>query len=124
MKKYFLIAVVGLLLLTGCGKNQVVCSADLSESGVSMKISLVGDLDGDKITKVSYEYEFKDSATAEQYCSLVKLTYANAQCSGSKITIPDAASMLEEQMDQKVVGMTKAEFIEFAQKDSTGVTCK
>ena len=90
-----------------------------------MKVSLVGELDGsNKVTKVSYEYEFKDAATAEQYCSLVKLTYADAQCSGSKITIPDASSMLEEQMDQKVVGMTKAEFIEFAQKDATGVTCK
>jgi len=125
MKKYFLIAVVGVLLLTGCGKsNQVVCSASLEEGGLSMKVALVGTLENDKISKVAYEYEFKDSATAEQYCSLIKLSYPDAQCSGSKITIPDATGMLETGTDKKVIGMTKDEFISFAKADSTGVTCK
>ena len=124
MKKYFLIAVVALLLLTGCGKKQVVCSADMEESGVSMKVSLIGELDSaDKITKVSYEYEFSDSTTADQYCALIKLAYSDATCSGKKITIADATSLLEED-GEKVVGMTKDEFITKAKSESSQVTCK
>lgn len=125
MKKYFLIAVVALVLLVGCGnKNQVTCTASMSEGGISMKVSVIADLDSDnKVTKVAYEYDFGDSKTAEQYCSLIQLSYKDAQCSGSKITIPDATSMLEES-GQKVVGMTKDEFVKFAQSESTGVTCK
>ena len=125
MKKYFLFAVVSLLLLTGCGKKQVVCSAKVEEAGVSMNVSLIGELDSaDKITKVSYEYEFSDATTADQYCSLIKLAYADAKCSGKTITIEDATAMLEEEGDEKIVGMSKDDFIATAQKESKDVTCK
>ena len=125
MKKYFLIAVVGILLLTGCGKsNQVTCTTSMEQGGISMKVSVIADLDGsEKVTKVAYEYDFGDAKSAESYCSLIKLSYSDAQCSGSKITIPDATSMLEEG-GKKVVGMTKDEFINYAKADSTNVTCK
>ena len=124
MKKYFLIAVVGLLLLTGCGKNQVVCSMSLEEGGISMKNSIIGELDSaNKITKVSAEYEFNDATTAESYCSLIKLSFSDATCSGKKITIPDASTMLEDE-ETKIVGLTKEEFITFATAEGEGVTCK
>ena len=125
MKKYFLIAVVGILLLTGCGKsNQVTCTTSMEEGGLKMQVSVIADLDDSgKVAKVAYEYDFGDSKTAEQYCSLIQLSYSDAKCSGSKITIPDATSMLEEG-GQKVVGMTKDEFINYAKAESTSVTCK
>lgn len=125
MKKYFLFAIVALLLLTGCGKKQVVCSAKLEEAGVSMNVSLIGELDAsDKITKVSYEYEFSDSTTADQYCALIKLAYSDAKCSGKKIIIEDATAMLEEEGEEKVVGMSKDDFIAKAKSESNDVTCK
>ena len=62
MKKYFLFAVVALLLLTGCGKKQVVCSATEEEGGVKVTESIIGELDSsDKITKVSMEMEYPDT---------------------------------------------------------------
>ena len=125
MKKYFLIAVVSILLLTGCGKNsQVVCSAELEEGGLYMKVSLVGTLEKDKISKVAYEYEFKDSSTVEQNCKLIQQMYPDAKCSGKKITIPDATGMLANGNDRKIIGMTRDEFISFAKSDSMDVTCK
>ena len=66
MKKYFLLAVVGLLLLTGCGKNQVVCTISAEQDGMKMTESIIGELDGDnKVTKVSMEYEYNDAVTYE-----------------------------------------------------------
>lgn len=125
MKKYFLIAVVGILLLTGCGKSkQVTCTTSMKEGGISMQVSIIADLDdSEKVTKVAAEYDFGDSKTAEQYCSLIKLSYSDAQCSGSKITIPDATSMLGSG-STKVIGMTKDEFVTYAKADSQNVTCK
>ena len=126
MKKYFLIAGVALLLLTGCGKKQVVCTMTEEEGGQKATASIIGELDSsDKITKVSYEMEFSDATYAEQYCALVKLAAPDAKCNGKKIVIDDATSMLEEDdSDKKLVGMTKDEFITYAKSSSSEVTCK
>ena len=126
MKKYFLIAGVALLLLTGCGKKQVVCTMTQEESGQKMTANIIGTLDADdKVTKVSYEMEFSDATYAESYCSLVKLSGMEVKCDGKKIVIDDATSMLEDEDDeQKLVGMTKDEFITYAKGASSEVTCK
>ena len=96
-----------------------------TQDGTTLKVSLIGELDAsDKITKVSYEYEFSDSTTADQYCALIKLAYADAKCSGKKIIIEDATAMLEEEGEEKVVGMSKDDFIAKAKSESNDVTCK
>jgi len=124
MKKYFLLAVVGLLLLTGCGKNQVVCTISAEENGMKVTESIIGELDGDnKVTKVSMEYEYDDAETVKQLCEIVKISFPEAECSGKKIILPDAAAMLEDE-ETKLVGLTKEEFITYATSEGEGVTCK
>ena len=125
MKKYFLFAIVALLLLTGCGKKQVVCSATEEEGGVKVTESIIGDLDSsDKITKVSMEMEYPDTDTAKTNCESAKSVFGDkVSCSGKKIVIDDATAFLGDQ--DTIVGLTKDEFITlFTSTNEAEVTCK
>ena len=103
--------------------DKVTCSITSTEDGVTMKLSLVGHLDNSgKINKLSYEYEFKDNATANTYCGTMKEMYSGTECTGNKIVIPDATSIQEEN-GESVVGMTKEEFITSAKKDDSSAIC-
>ncbi len=135
MKKIFTLFVCALVLVlvTGCGKNQVVCTATMEEAGQSMKAEVVAEFDGDdKVKSIEMSYELSDEKTAETYCSLFKLFTTSGEnvevdCSGKKITIKGLESIDMDSEDEadKIVGKTKAEFIELMEKDEEAkFTCK
>ena len=137
MKKYFLVVFCALLLfvVTGCGnKNQVVCKATMTESGITMNAEVIGDLDNDnKIKDVTVVYDLNNSETADQYCSLFKMfedseNGVSVSCSGSKVTIKGLSSMdISDDDEDKVIGLTKEEFIKKAteeNEDGINFTCK
>ena len=136
MKKYCLMAFCALLLLvvTGCGnKNQVVCTASINEAGMNIKAEVTGELDKDnKIASVIVSYDLGSKETANQYCQLFKLSEnadkgIKVNCSGSKVTIEGLASMDMDSKEDKVIGLTKDEFIKKAtETEEAGVkfTCK
>ena len=68
MKKYLLIGVVGLLLLTGCGgkKADITCTASLDQAGIKMDGTYYAYLTDGKVSKVEMEIKFEDEATAKE----------------------------------------------------------
>ena len=131
MKKYFSIfcCIALLFIVIGCSKkNQVVCTQTQTENGVTIKGEVVVDFDNnDKLTDATAIYDLSDKAAADQYCSLFKIM-ENADkdikidCSGTKITIKGFANMDSSDDEEKIVGMTKAEFIQ--KMEAEKMTCK
>lgn len=132
MKKTIVVlCLMALLLVTsGCGKNQIVCSKTVTEDGQKMSVDVTLDLDNDeKVTNASLTYDFGDKESAEQYCSIFKIALDESNkdkivCSGSKVTIKDMDAFDEDETEdsEKMVGQTKKEVIETATKE--GYTCK
>ena len=46
------------IVLTGCGDKTVVCSGDITESGVTANVKVTGDFASNKLTKQTIEMEF------------------------------------------------------------------
>ena len=134
MKKslLLLLGVLMLVVVTGCGKkNQVTCSASMSEGGVDMKAEVVADFDkDDKLTDATITYDVSDSKTAETYCALFKLMEdadkgITVSCSGSKITITGYANIDSSEDEETIIGVTKEEFKKKMQEnDEQKFTCK
>ena len=130
MKKYFLVVLCMVLLfaVTGCGKKQVKCSRSFTEDGMTMTGEVIADLDGsDKITDVTIVYDIGDQKTADAYCGLMKLGIDESKgqsvsCSGTKITIKGLDSFEETEDSEKIIGITKDEFVKLAEEDE--FTCK
>ena len=132
MKKYFLVVFCAalLFLVSGCGKkNQVVCTQTQTEDGVTIKGEVVVDFDkDDKLTDATASYELSDKATADKYCSLFKLMEdadkgIKIECSGSKVIIKGFAKVdSEDEEDEKMIGMSKADFIKKMADEE--MTCK
>ena len=137
MKKCFLFVFCALLLfvVTGCGnKNQVTCTGEMTEDGVTMKAEVIGEFDkDDKLTTVTMIEDLGDKEKADQLCAMYNAFASqmpegvSVSCSGSKVTIKGYEKMDEDEEsdDEKMVGMTKDEFKAAIEKDSEGkVTCK
>ena len=129
MKKYFLVVFCGalLFLLAGCSsKNQVVCTVEETEGGITMKGEVLVDFDkNDKLTDATATYDVGDKKTADQYCSFLKLMEdkekgIEVSCSGTKITIKGFAKIDDE--DEKMVGMSKEDFLKKAKEEN--MSCK
>lgn len=135
MKKYLLVVFGALLLVTGCGKkNQVVCTASMSEGGMNMEAEVVGELDKDnKISSVTVTYDLKDKSTADSYCSLFKMATnsekgVSVECSGTKVIMKGLEGLdTDSDEEDKVIGLTKEEFIKKAtetEEEGVKFTCK
>lgn len=46
------------IVLTGCGKKSLTCSGDMTESGITAGVKVVGDFENDKLVKNNIEMEF------------------------------------------------------------------
>ena len=133
MKKYLFLIPVLLLVLTGCGKKQVVCTAKVDEGGQKFEGKIVGTLKDDKIDSVSVSMKFDDEETAKQMCSLFELANSFAEkeedkvdfkCKGKEITLNSLEAMDSSLDDTKLIGITADEFIELITKNSPETTCK
>ena len=131
MKKYLLIALLVVLSfgIAGCSKkNQVVCTQTETQNGITIKGEVIVDFDkDDKLTDATAVYDVSDKTTAEQYCSFMKLMEDAAKgvkvdCSGTKITINGFAQVDSEEDEEKIVGMSKTDFIEKMKAED--MTCK
>ncbi len=117
MKKYFFVVFFALLVvLVGCGnKNQVKCTGEMNEGGMTIKAEVVADLDGDnKVKDATIVYDLGDETTATTYCSFFKLMEDKEKgieisCSGSKITIKGYAQV--DEGEEKLAGSTKDDFV-------------
>ena len=123
MKKLFLVGVVGLLLLTGCGskKGDVVCSGKMNESGVSIEANYYGYLTEGKISRLDVEMVFTDKETADTMCTYMKQSASSlgigVSCSGKTVTIENF-----EKTTAGLSGMSKDDFVSAMQQQ--GLTCK
>lgn len=120
MKKYLLVGVVGLLLLTGCGgkKADIVCTASLDQAGIKMDGTYYGYLTDGKVSKVEMEIKFEDEATAKLMCSALQQENeegTTVKCDGKTIT-----AVAEK--GGEFAGKTKEEFVKAV--EATGMKCK
>ena len=125
MKKSFLIIfmVVILLVVTGCGNNQVKCSGEYNESNVNIVADIIADLDkDDKVASAKMIFDLKDDESANLVCDTYKKLMeekdgVTVTCSGSKITIDGYTNL-----DKELLGVSKEEFIKGM--ESQKFTCK
>ena len=137
MKKYYvMIFCIALLFVTGCGNGkQVACSKTETIEGVSATGTIIGELDAnDKVVGASMAYEFADKESATKYCDMMKgllelsknlgesTGKASIDCSGSKITIKGFEELEGDDEEDKVIGLSKDEFVQKATEE--GYTCK
>ncbi len=128
MKKGVLLGLASLFILTGCG-NKVVCTGKMDEAGMKATAKITATIKSDKVSKVSAAITFDDKQTAETYCGLIK-AFATAgdedmdiKCSGKTMNIGNYAAFAGAEDDEKIIGMSKADFIKAMEKED-GVKCK
>ena len=128
-KKIGALAVVSTLVLTGCGKKTVTCSATQEDGGEKMTTEVVGTLKSNKIDSVKAKITFEKEETAKTYCSFLGLASTaddgskiDIKCDGKSITISNYEKL---DSSDKIIGLTKDEFIS-KMKESGGdkVSCK
>ncbi len=132
MKKGIVFLVASLLLLSACGKKEVVCSGKIEEDGKTYEVRITGTLDNNKVSAVKASMIFGDTETADQFCSIMSLANSFAEddskkidykCDGTTLTIENYQNMADSE-DESPIGKTKEEFIELMTKDSDDkVTC-
>lgn len=134
MKKVAFVLVAGLLIFTGCGNkdnNKIVCSGTREEEGQEIKLEVTATLKDKKIDKVSASMEFDKEESATAMCSI--FTFANQlatdekdkidfKCDGSKIIFNDYTSMIADDDDLQIVGLSKDDFIKVMENEK--LSCK
>ena len=142
-KKYFLgliVSVFGLVLLTGCGggsSNKVTCTADLKEGDTKYGTAeIIAELDGsDKVKSATMTMNIDDEKMAQQVYGMFTLMNSfaendsqkiDAKLDGKKITIKNLeAYMSQNESGEKLIGMSKADFIKAMEEDESMKTvCK
>lgn len=131
MKKTLVMVFGALLLvsLTGCGnKNQIKCTAEQTQSGITMKSEVTAELDSnDKIKSVSAAIDFGSKEMASAMCTMYNSAPEeglSVSCDGSKMKINDFEKYVSADSDSeaKIVGISKDEFKKGM--ESQGYTCK
>ncbi len=86
MKKIGFIALVfGVLLITGCGGNKVVCSGTEKMDQTKIEMKVIGKVKSDKVVSVSNERTFADENEAKTYCEGLKRVNDAALSDDAKI---------------------------------------
>lgn len=122
--------VISSILLCGCesSKNKVVCVGKVVDDGYEMTMRITAKLKDDKVTNATATMTFNDEDTAQAVCGFLNIqTSTNEvdtyECKGNKITIKDFSKVKETSENDKIIGITKEEFINKMTEDE-GVTCK
>lgn len=132
MRKFAFLFVVGLFLLSGCGSkgNQVVCTGTQEEDGQKVEMKVVADLKDDKVSAVSATMKLDSEEMAQTLCGFLGLANSMAEsdsdkidydCDGKEIRIKNFDAM-ESSEDDKMVGLTKADFIKAMEEEE--LKCK
>lgn len=136
MKKYALLVLTCLLVLTGCGKkgNEVVCTGKVSDDSMEYTMKLIAEFEKDKVSKVKAEMIFDNEDNAKKYGSLLELmnNFADEdkkidfERKGKTITFKNYSQLAdaEDDDDIKFIGLSKEEFKKAATAGTEDVTCK
>ena len=139
MKKYFVIGIASLAILTGCGKKEVVeCTNNQKVSGVEMNTVLKAELQGNKFKKINMTIDAvlpesmqskKDTfvKTFERQYSSFETTYGvkpvvSETSNGVKIDFEMTAEQAKKFSGSKNDKATRKDVIEIFEKQ--GYTCK
>ena len=131
MKKFAVLFVVGLFLVSGCGKkNQVTCTGTHEESGQKYSMTVTADIKDDKVSSVSAKLAFDNEDYAKSFCAMLGLTNSFAEegdskieytCDKKSITIKNFEAISESD-GEPIIGLAKEEFIKGLQGEE--FTCK
>ena len=134
MKKYFLFVFCALLLfvVTGCGKNQLVCTGSMEEGGQKVEAEVIAEFDdNDKLVDATITEDLGSKEKADQLCQMYDAFASqlpegvSINCSGSKVTIKGYAKIDDNGGEDSMIGKTKEEFKKAMEELSEGkVTCK
>ena len=138
MKKFGAFLFVSTLLLTGCGKNnKVTCSGTQEEGGKKFTTEITATLKDDKVNSLSSKMTFGDEESAKEYCGMLALASSftsnenekiDYKCDGKSVTINNFENLVSDDDDDKIIGLTKQEFIDemtkSAKEEGTEITCK
>ena len=122
-----------LLLLTGCGSQKVTCTATMTEENEKYELKIVADIKDNKINSGSIVMKFENKDTADQFCSLYEAINSLAEddkkidykCNGNEVTFSSLEFLEDgEEEEEKVIGMTKDDFVKKFQEEFEGGTCK
>lgn len=131
MKKFLLIGISSLFLLTGCNSNKIVCTEKIDENGINSELIVTASLNKNRVDKISATMTFENKAMADQVCGIFEKTNTfaeqesdmiNLDCKDNVITFDDYSKLLNND-EEKVIGMKKADFIKMMEKNK-GVSCK
>ncbi|MDO4963046.1 MAG: hypothetical protein Q4E75_03000 [bacterium] len=133
MKKFACLLCISLFLLTGCGSkksNEVVCSGSIEEDDVKLGMAVTAKLKDGKVSNASVKMTFDDEDTAKEYCDLFNLANSYSEenekisfnCSSKEIEFDDYASILSNDDDDDIIGMTKDDFVKYMIEQD--LTCK
>ena len=133
MKKYLLLLVVGLLLVTGCGNgNEVVCTIKKTENGVTTSAELIAKLEEDKVVDADIKMTFDNEEMAQAFCAILRLATTTEdggqsiklKCKTKTLVMKNLKNLSSDtiDVDTTVFGFTKEEFINAMEEE--GYSCK
>ena len=141
MKKLFGIAGILFagLVLTACGSSKgdkIVCTAEgKDDQGKTQKVEVIAYLKDGKVSNAEESFTFETEEEAKQYYNIYQAFMTmggveiDMELDGKTFTIKDLAKLMETEGDEeegspKLIGMTKEEFIEYANSTREGQDVK
>lgn len=128
MKKLFTFALLGLsmVMLTGCGKNQITCTGAEEQDGQKIEMKVTAKPKDGKVTEATATMTFAEEDTAKQMCSLFEMANGlteegkklDIKCDGKDITIKNYLLMQDDAKEE----YTEDEFIKLMEDGK--LTCK
>lgn len=143
MKKYCLLILFSVLLLTGCGGNRLVCTQKEESTSFKFESKYTFTLDGDKVKKVTLKstgtllgennnedaienYKATAQNMADKYNEVegIKAVVSNNK---NKVTLTvelTAAALNDEEKENYGVNLNREELKELLESSENGYTCK
>lgn len=131
MKKVAILFVIGLFLVSGCGKkNQVVCTGSQEESGQKFTMKVTANIKDDKVSGISAKMTFDNEDMAKSFCGILGLANSMSEdsknkiefdCGKKSITIKNYEKLAESE-GENVADLSKEDFIKAMEEE--GLTCK
>lgn len=128
MKKLFTFALLGLsmVMLTGCGKNQITCTGSEEQDGQKIELKVTATPKDGKVTEAEATMTFENEDTAKQMCALFEMANGFAEdrkkidikCDGKSLTVGNYLQM----QDNEKTEYTEDEFIKLMEDEK--LTCK
>lgn len=102
--------------------TNISCTKTETTDNVTLTFDVSATLENDVVKKVVYTTTYPDAETAQKECTNVKAGgKGDIECTDTKVIYNDIDSFSEAPGVEKIVGMTKARFLESHQ--SSGYTC-